>query len=746
MARAKWDRSSWVSLVPNGLGQVKPNHYFEMARVAWRNRDQLPFAWRILTRGVCDGCALGTAGIHDFTMEGVHLCMVRLDLMRLNTMPALDVKRLADAKALAQMTAAELRELGRLPYPMVRRRGERGFTRVTWDEAADLIAAHVTKTDPHRLAFYLTSRGLTNETYYVAQKAARFLGTSNIDNSSRICHAPSTVALKQALGVAASTCSYKDWIGTDLLVFFGSNTPNNQPVTTKYIYYAKKQGTRVAVINPYREPGLERYWVPSVTESALFGTKIADAFFQVNTGGDQAFIAGVIKHLIEQNWTDEQFIREHTAGFDDLKSALADCAWELLEAESGASREEMLRFARMAAEARSAVFVWSMGITQHRDGVANVRAIADLALARGFIGREKCGLMAIRGHSGVQGGAEVGAVPNQFPGGVVVDEAGATRFRELWGFDVPAWRGLNAIEMVDAAHGGNIDLLYQIGGNFLETLPDPDYVREAVERVPVRVHQDIVLSPQMMVEPRESVVLLPAQTRYEQRGGGTETSTERRILFSPEIPGRRIGESRPEWEIPMLVAERARPESAHLIHFDDAQAIRNEIARAVPAYDGIQHLRQAGDQVQWGGERLCEAQQPDGQVSPRFGTADGRAKFAVIKIEVTKNNGQLRLSTRRGKQFNSIVHRDQDPLNGAHRDDVLMSAEDARRLGLTNGDAVLLRSATGEMRGRCLIAPIAAGNVQVHWPEGNVLISRGVCDPECGIPDYNTIVEVGRIT
>ncbi len=732
--------------MPNGIGQVKPNHYLEMAKIVWRNRDQLPYAWRILTRGVCDGCALGTSGIRDYTMEGVHLCMVRLDLLRLNTSPALDVKKLEDAAALASMTAAELRELGRLPYPMARRRGERGFTRVTWDEALHLVAPRLAQTDPHRMAFYLTSRGLTNESYYVAQKVARFLGTNNVDNSSRICHAPSTVALKQSLGVAASTCSYTDWIGSDLLVFFGSNTPNNQPVTTKYIYYAKQQGTRVAVINPYREPGLERYWVPSVTESALFGTKLADAFFQVNTGGDQAFIAGVIKHLIEQNWTNREFISQHTSGFDELKAALTASAWELLEAASGASREEMLRFARMIGEARTAVFVWSMGITQHRNGVANVRAIADLALTRGFIGREKSGLMAIRGHSGVQGGAEVGAVPNQFPGGAMVDEKSAAQFRELWGFDVPAWRGLNAVEMIDAAHAGEIDWFYQSGGNFLETLPEPDYVREAVERIPVRVHQDIVLSPQMMVEPRELVVLLPAQTRYEQRGGGTETSTERRILFSPEIPGRRIGEAKPEWEIPMLIAERARPDLARLIHFDDGQAIRNEIACAVPAYDGIQHLKQAGDQVQWGGTRLCEAREADGRVTPRFPTIDGRAKFSLIEIEPPAADGKLRLSTRRGKQFNSMVHQDRDPLNGARRDDVLMSAEDAQRLGLKDGDAVVIRSAAGEMRGRCLIAPMAAGNVQVHWPEGNVLIARGVCDPECGIPDYNTTVEIQRVS
>jgi molybdopterin-dependent oxidoreductase alpha subunit len=745
MSGKGWNSKTWVSLMPNGIGQVKPNHYAEIVKTIWRNRDELPFALRILTKGVCDGCALGTTGIHDFTMEGVHLCMIRLDLMRLNTMGALDVKHLTDARELARMSAAELRELGRLPYPMLRRRGEPGFTRATWDQATSVIAERVERIEPNRLAFYLTSRGLTNEVYYVAQKAARFLGTNNVDNSSRICHAPSTVAMKHSLGVSASTCSYKDWIGTDLLVLFGSNTPNNQPVTTKYIYHAKKQGTRVAVINPYREPGLERYWVPSVVESALFGTRIADAFFQVNTGGDKAFIAGVIKHLIDQGWTDESFIGQHTAGFEDLKRTLREYSWELLESAAGSTREEMLSFARMIGEAKSAVFVWSMGITQHRDGVANVRAIVDLALARGFVGREKCGLMPIRGHSGVQGGAEVGAVPNQFPGGISVDPEGAKVFSQLWGFDVPASRGMNAVEMIDAAHEGSLDVLYQAGGNFLETLPEPDYVREAVERIPLRVHQDIVLSPQMMVEPADTVVLLPAQTRYEQRGGGTETSTERRILFSPEIPGRRIGEALPEWEIPMLIAERARPDLAHLIHFDDGQAIRDEIARAVPAYEGIQRLTKAGDQLQWGGERLCEATNEDGRPGTEFLTPDGRARFSVIEVEQKSASSKLRLSTRRGKQFNSMVHRNYDPLTGARREDILMSKQDADRIGVADGEGVLLTSTVGMMRGKCLIAPIAPGNLQVHWPEGNVLIERGVSDPECGIPDFNTEVEIERI-
>jgi len=739
----KWNSDSWVSLSPNGIGHIKPNHYFEIARTIWRNRDQLPFAWRILTRGVCDGCALGTAGVRDFTMDGVHLCLVRLELLRLNTMPALDIDRLRDVESLRRLTPDALRDLGRLPFPMIRRKGEPGFSRVSWDEALDEIAGKLRPLVPERVAFYMTSRGLTNETYYVAQKAARFLGTNNIDNSSRICHAPSTVALKQSLGVAASTCSYSDWVGTDLLVLFGSNLPNNQPVTTKYIYFAKKAGTRVVVINPYREPGLERYWVPSVPESALFGTKIADEFFQINTGGDRAFIAGVLKCLADQQALDRDFISKHTSGLDELLSSIDRFSWPVLEKMSGATREKMSLFATLLAQAKSGVFVWSMGITQHSNGVENVKAIVNLALSRGFIGREKCGLMAIRGHSGVQGGAEVGAVPNQFPGGLAIEPDSAARVSQQWGFTVPGSPGLNAIEMIDAAHEGDLDLLYQIGGNFLDTLPEPEYVRESLEKIPVRVHQDLFLTTQMLLEPADTVFLLPGQTRYEQSGGGTETSTERRILFSPEIPGRRIGEAKPEWEIPMLIAARTRPERAALISFQDAQSIREELARLVPAYEGIQRLKDTGDQVQWGGQRLCETREA-GRSVPRFSTSDGKAHFSKMVFEEAPKNGAFVLSTRRGKQFNSMVHLNRDPLTGARRDDLLMSIEDAERLQLREGDWVMVRSAVGEMRARCRIAAIAPGNVQAHWPEANVLIRRGATDKSCGIPDYNVEVQIER--
>jgi molybdopterin-dependent oxidoreductase alpha subunit len=742
-----WDPSSWASLSPNGLGHVKPNHYWEMAKAVWDNRRQLPYAWRILSQGVCDGCALGVTGFKDWTMKGPHLCAVRLNLLKLNTMPALDPRLLENVEPLRAKSARELRDLGRLPFPMLRRSGEPGFRRVTWEEALDFAAERIrgslgtqSPNDPTTqrpntpIAFYLTSRGITNEVYYVAQKAARFLGTNNIDNAARVCHAPSTLALKRSVGAAASTCSYADWIGTDLLVLIGSDVPNNQPVTTKYMYYAKKQGTKILAVNAYREPGLERYWIPSATESALFGTKLADEFFLVHVGGDVAFFNGVVKRLIEMGAADEAFIREHTTGFDEMKAALAEQSWEMLERLSGASRADMERFAAHVAGAQTGVFVWSMGITQHRHGVQNVQSIVNVALARGMIGREKCGLMPIRGHSGVQGGAEMGAYATAFPGGEPINPETAARFGDLWGFAPPTEPGLNAMQMVDAAARGELDVFYSIGGNFLETLPQPDYVREALAGIPLRIHHDIVVTPQMLVEPKEAVLLLPATTRYEQPGGGTETTTERRILFSPEIPGRRIGEARCEWQVLMELAQRVHPDCAAQIHFADGQAIRDEIARVIPFYAGIETLRRSGDQVQWGGPRLCEGR--------HFKTPDGKAHFAALAPpNAALPDGKFRVSTRRGKQFNSMVQAQRDPLTGAARDSILMAQEDAQKLGLQDGDSVMLRNGHGALSGRVRIAPVRPGNLQVYWPEGNALIPRGVCD-ESGVPDYNAVVEV----
>lgn len=733
-----WNPEIWASWKPFGIGEQYPNNYWEVIRAGLVNLDELPYAWRILNEGVCDGCSLGTTGMKDWTQDGLHLCNVRLRLLRLNTMGAFDPKILEDVSQLKGKTSAELREMGRLSYPMRRDKGDRGFRPISWDEALKAIATKIKASEVQRAAYYITSRGTVNETYYATQKAVRAMGSNNIDNAARICHSPSTGALKSTVGIAATTCSYKDWIGTDLLVFIGSNVANNQPVTVKYLHWAKKAGTKIVVINNYREPGMERYWVPSIPESALFGTKFAEDFFLVNVGGDIPFLNGVLKHIIENRWYDSYFIDNYTKDFDLLKASLESQSWSDLETLSGATKEEMLAFAKMVGEANKAVFVWSMGITQHDCGEDNVRAIINLALTKGFIGREGCGLMPIRGHSGVQGGAEMGCYATVFPGGKEINPENAAQLSELWGFEVPTTTGLMAADMIDAAGEGKLDVLFAVGGNFLEVLPDPDYVESALAQIPLRVHMDIICSKQMLLDPLETVILLPATTRYEIPGGVTETNTERRVIFSPEIPGRRIGEARPEWEVFLELAQRVRPDLADKLKFADTAAMRQEIALAVPSYAGIQHLQQAGDQFQYGGAHLC--------FGWNFPTPDEKAKFSVLFP--TKNplpDGYFLVANRRGKQFNSMIQANKDAITGAMREAVLMSVSDAEKLGLKNGDAVLLKNDLGEYSGKIYIAPIKPGNLQIHWPEGNVLLDKGKRSP-VGVPDYNALVRLEKLS
>jgi len=746
------DPKLWVSKAPFGLGKIKPKHIRDTLKVVWQNRDSLPYAYRILTQGVCDGCALGVAGLRDQTLTGPHLCTTRLNVLRLNTMPTIKPHVLhADIEELRKLNSAQLRELGRLPYPLVRRKEERSFRRATWDEALDRIAAKIRSIDPKQLAFYLTARGITNESYYSAAKAARYIGTNNIDNASRICHSPSKTALKRSLGIGASSCNYKDWIGTDVLIFWGSVASNNQPVSTKYMYAAKRRGTKIVVINPYREPAMEGYWIPSIGESALFGTKLADDFYQVNIGGDIAFMHGVMKTWFEMEAAqpgsaiDHDFVKAHTNGFNDLRTHVERQEWDRLERSSGLSRERMREFAELLARSRSGVFVWSMGLTQHRFGTDNISQVANLAMLRGFIGREHCGVMPIRGHSGVQGSGEMGADPFSLPGG---EFAGADidRMERIWGFELPRWQGdIVGVSLENAMlpddHERKLKVFYTSGGNFLETMPDPDFVKQCLENVDVRVHQDIVLNTSSLADAREEVWVLPAMTRYEQPGGGTSTSTERMVYFSPEIRGPRVGEARPEWDIYGDLAARVKPGTSageRSIRFRDAAAIREEIARAATNYDGIQKLSRQGDVFQWGGAWLCE-----GGLCP---TPDGRGRLLAIELpELRKPEGRFYATTRRGKQFNSMVYGETDPFNGADRYDVLIQSGDAASLGLREGDAIVAYNSCGVFHGRAKPTEgLAPGNIGLYWPEGNVLFKKGLYEPHAGIPEYNTAVIVEK--
>ena len=351
------------------------------------------------------------------------------------------------------------------------------------------------------------------------------------------------------------------------------------------------------------------------------------------------------------------------------------------------SRERIVEFADLLIARPNAVFVWSMGLTQHAHGVDTVKALVNVGLARGLPGRPHRGLVPIRGHSGVQGGAEVGCVPR-------LDAEARGRMEQAWRFPdacgarVDGRRDDRARRRGRASTCSGSSAAISSRRSATRAGRAPRWAGPAFACIRTSSCRHRCWRPC-----DGDVLLLPATTRYESPGGGTETSTERRVIFSPEIPGRRIGSAKAEWWVFREVMARAWPDRASLVGLEDAAAIRREIAGTVPLYAGIETLAAQGDQVQWGGPILFA----DG----RFATPDGKARFSTVTLtRPQREQGQLTVSTRRGKQFNSMVQRDVDPLTGAT----------ARR------HLHQRRRSDAPGTGRWRIGHAALGTGRLHWP------------------------------
>ena len=578
-----------AGLVPFGLGTDQPRHYQQALSSAWENRDRLGYALAILRHGVCDGCSLGPAGLRDDVLPGPHLCTKRLAQLRSHTIGPLTPSDLASIKRLRLLSSNELHALGRLPFPFVYRPGDRGFNRISWDEALDLAGGALRDTEPDRTAWLATGRGLTNEAYYAFAKAARLYGSNHVGFSNAHCYGAAAQGLSEVIGCDAATGSFTDWLGADLLLLWGANLARNQPVALRYLAEAKRRGARIIAIDTGPLPNMAATYLPTEPLSALFGTRILDDLITIQPGGDHALVQAVIKTLIRSDAVDHAFIEAHTTGWEAYTAKLSATHSRSLCTRAGVSMSQVEWLAQLVARSRNLVSIWSNG-----DG----RSIAHLHLSQGTLHKPNNGLFPLRAPSGFYGGSACGVDPQRFPGDRPIDEASAQRMEKLWGEPVPAWPGKDTDALLRAARSGELDVLYQMGGNLGQH-------EAALGRIGLRIHQDIHLNPGALVEPGEAILLLPAQTRYEQRGGGTVTSAERRIRFSPEVEGHPIiGSSRPEFEIPARVVAAARPALEPSLLFRSSQAIRDEIGLVVPRYAGIENLRAEGDWIQWGGPQL----------------------------------------------------------------------------------------------------------------------------------------------
>ena len=340
--------------------RAKPRHFREMLRVLWENRGRCATPGASCAHGVCDGCSLGPRGLRDDVIPGVHLCLTRLKLLRLNTMGADPGRaRWSRHRRAARADQRGAAPPGARPLPAASAApASAGFSRIVvgrGDRADRRRACARRRPGPHGLLRH-QPRPHQRDLLHVPEAGAHRRHAARRLAARACATPPRPSGLKETLGWGAPTCSLKDLIGTDLIVLFGTNLANNQPVTTKYLHYAKKAGTRIVVVNPFREPALERYWVPVVPRRALFGTTLMDDFFPVQPGRrHRLHVAACSRRSTSAGGWDEAFIAERTA------RRRRSCArtsraldWSEIERASRACREARCeRFAAIYGAAKT---------------------------------------------------------------------------------------------------------------------------------------------------------------------------------------------------------------------------------------------------------------------------------------------------------------------------------------------------------------------------------------------------------
>lgn len=604
----------------------------------------------------------------------------------------------------------------RLCHPL-RRRGD-GWVRISWDEALDIVAEGISGTirmhGPDAVGF-LSSSKCTNEENYLIQKMARSLGSPNVDNCARLCHAPSVVGLNRALGSAGMTNPISDLVNSRCIFIIGSNLAENHPVIARWIHRAKERGALVIVADP------------RITQTAW----LADIFLQIIPGTDLALLSGMANVIVEEGMANGDFIQRWTEGYEALKEAIREFTPSRAEEVTGVPAGDIIRAARAYARSPASTILYSMGITQHSTGTDNVQAIANLALICGQIGRPGAGIMPLRGQNNVQGACDMGCLSEFYPGYRRADDPDSVRlFEAAWGVGcLPARRGLTAMEMIDAAFTGSLRAMYIVGEDPVNSDPSGHHTREALERLDLLVVQDIFMTATAQM----ADLVLPAAAWAEKEG--SYTSTERRVQWSCRaVPP--PGEARSDLEIVSMVSKRLGLDLCR----PDAASVLSEISRLVPQYGGITRERLAGHGLVWPCPDLAHPGTPilhaNGfsrranivPVSYRPVDPAGPDYPLVLttgRVAVHHNAGSM---TRRSP---SLVSLEPEPF-------LEISNADASGLGISDGEWVTVSTRLGSTDARARLTDRVREGVvfmSFHFP-GTNQITADLRDPEAGIPQF----------
>ncbi|TWT45160.1 Formate dehydrogenase H [Phycisphaerae bacterium RAS1] len=711
-----------------GGGWTSIFYAFDAAR---RAGGLLRFFSALRARNACKTCALGMGGqLGGMANEAGHfpeVCKKSMQAMAADMQGRIE-RRFFENYSIEQMrrmTPRELEHMGRLAEPMLARADDSHYRPISWDEALAVCVERLTATLPDENFFYFSGRS-SNEAGFIAQLFARLYGTNNVNNCSYYCHQASAVGLAGALGGGTGTVQLDDLGKCDLVLLVGGNPASNHPRLMTSLMQLRRRGGQIVVVNPIVETGLVRFKVPSDWRSLLFGTEIATHYVQPHAGGDLALLVGLAKRVDELGAVDEGFVAAHTNGAAELRAALRDTGWEQIEAASGVDREMIDRVARVYAASRATIFAWTMGITHHAHGTDNVRAIANLALLRGMIGRPGAGVMPIRGHSNVQGVGSMGVTPK-------LKDAVFSRLERHFGVTLPTTPGMDTLACMQAMAERRVKNGWCVGGNLFGSNPDAAATTRAFSNLESAVYFTTTLNTGHAWGRARQTLILPVKARDEEDQATTQESMFSFVRLSEGGPERFEG-PRSEVQIFATLARRVLGESGPIDwrSLEKHRNIRRAIAAVIPEYEPIGRIDETGAEFHVAGRAVRE---------PRFKTPDGRARLHVTPIPSSVlPPGQLRLMTIRSEgQFNTVVYEDYDLYRGQDRRDViLLNSDDMQRLGLEPGRAVAVESEVGRMVVVARAFAIRAGNAAMYYPEANILVPR-VADSASKTPAFKNI-------
>jgi assimilatory nitrate reductase catalytic subunit len=585
---------------------------------------------------------------------------------------------------------AETLDLGsRLLHPMLRR-ADQSLVRVDWTTALETVAGGLTsiiaRHGPNAVAFYLSGQLLT-EDYYVANKLMKgFIGSANVDTNSRLCMASSVAGHRRAFGSDTVPGSYRDIDEADLIVLVGSNAAWCHPVLfQRMVANRRTRGARIVVIDPRRTATAEE----------------ADLFLPIAPGTDTALFCGLLRHLVDWDAIDRNYITKHTSDFAPALARAGEIAPDIaaIAAATGVADADLELFFQWFRTTTRVVTCFSQGVNQSAQGTDKVNAIVNCHLATGRIGRPGMGPFSLTGQPNAMGGREVGGLANQLAAHMGFSSAEVDRVSRFWCAPNMARReGLKAVQMFDAIERGEIRALWVMATNPAVSLPDAGRVREALKKLELFVVSENVHSNDTVN--CGAHLLLPAAAWGEK--DGTVTNSERRI--SRQRPFMSLpGEARPDWWIVAEVGKRMGFADAFSFR-SAADVFREHAALSAFENDGSRDFDLGGladiadgafetlEPIQWPLRAGAQAGQEHLFAEGGFFTSDGKARFIAPEPpqlrETTSPDYPLRLNTGRIRdQWHTMTRTGLSPRLSTHLPEPLVEIhpQDAQAARLADG-------------------------------------------------------------